>query len=146
MFVPFIAGNSIQVGFTQKTVASASRDSGNITARMCSRPTHGSLRIESRFDKLPFEWLYWMGPCFEQEQASKGILVQNRRSRASMTDIEDFHKEHPTATLFDSELFYLGWKAGAKWAESNFCTEEKEEKACNPPDCKSIAEPHKGER
>jgi hypothetical protein len=77
-----------------------------------------------------------MGPCFQRD--ASGNLEQNTRSLANMTDIESFQRDRPTATLFDVEFFYLGWEAGAKWAESSYCRAGTEERPCNPPDCKRI--------
>jgi hypothetical protein len=57
-----------------------------------------------------------------------------------MTDIENFQKGHPMATLFDEEVFHLGWEAGAKWAGSSDYR-EAQAKTCNSPDRNRITDP-----
>lgn len=90
-------------------------------------------RMECRFDAVPFVYSHVFGPCFQADYA-KGILHINTRTRASMTDTESFQKERPKATVFDEEIFHLGWEAGAKWAESTVYRKEKGENPRNPPD------------
>ena len=99
-------------------------------------------RMERRFDALPELWTYDVGPCFER--GPNGNLRPNRNSDACMTDIESFHAERPTATLFDGEVFRLGWEAGAKYGRDNSCTEDTEGRPCNSPDCNSISESGRG--
>jgi hypothetical protein len=79
-------------------------------------------RMERRFDALPELWSYDVGPCFERDPS--GNLRPNRCSGAYMIDIENFQKANPTATLFDGEVFHLGWEAGAKYGQDSSCTED----------------------
>lgn len=101
-------------------------------------------RMECRFDVLPGLWSHDVGPCFERD--SSGNLRPNRDSSACMRDIEKFQTERPTATLFDSELFHSGWVAGVQYARRTTCTEDKEGKSHNPPDCNSISDYQNGGR
>jgi hypothetical protein len=48
----------------------------------------------------------------------------------------------PKATLFDEELFRLGWEAGAKYGLGSSCSGGMEEKSCNPPESNMIRDSH----
>lgn len=93
-------------------------------------------RMERRFDALPELWTFEVGPCFQRD--STGNLQPNTDSDARMTGIENFQKDRPKATLFDAELFLIGWEAGAKYASGKSCSGGSEGKSCNPPDRNSI--------
>ena len=95
-------------------------------------------RMECRFDVLPGLWSVDIGTCFERD--SSGNLRPNRDSASCMRDIERFQTERPTATQFDLELFHSGWTAGVQYARRMTCTEDKEGKSRNPPDCNSISD------
>ena len=92
--------------------------------RGCAADLHTALsRMERRFDVLPEEWTCDVGPCFERDPSVN--LRPNRRSDAYMTDIENFHRAYPTATLFDVEVFGFGWEAGAEYGRDSSCTGDR---------------------
>ena len=77
-------------------------------------------RMGRRFDALPEAWTYDAGPCFER--GSSGNLQLDRCSLACMSDTEHFQRSYPTATLFDLEVFRLGWVAGVEYWQGRSCT------------------------
>ncbi len=99
-------------------------------------------RMERRFDALPEVCiLVDLGPCFQRD--ASGNLQPNTDSDACMRDIESFQTARPKATLFDVELFHLGWEAGVKYGSGKSCSRGMEEKPSNPPDHNSILDsPH----
>lgn len=105
--------------------------------RECARDLRTALvRMECRFDALPEQWTYDVGPCFERD--ANGSLRPNRDSDACMRDTESFQRERPTATLFDLELFHSGWAAGVQYARRTVCTEGRAGIPFKPSDSQSI--------
>ena len=95
-------------------------------------------RMERRFDVLPENFSFPVGSCLSV--SASGNLRPNTDSLARMTDIENFQKEHPKATLFDEEFFCLGWEAGAKYGSGRTYSGDAGQNPCNSPDRNRIAD------
>jgi hypothetical protein len=51
-----------------------------------------------------------------------------------MRDIERFQAGYPKATLFDGEVFLIGWEAGARYGRGSSGREDRGERSQNPPE------------
>ena len=69
-----------------------------------------------------------------------GNLAPNTRTLGCMKDMQRSESDFPNATGFDWEMFQIGWEAGAKWADSNSCSEEQAGSTCNSTDRISISD------
>ena len=81
-------------------------------------------RIGARIDTLPMPKLVRMIGC---ERDPSGNLIPSIRVHSCNEDMQRFEEsQNGLCTVFDLEVFQIGWLAGGEWAERNACRSEQE--------------------
>jgi hypothetical protein len=77
---------------------------GNFVHRIRQRSQRGDLLVR-------------LGPVLRLD--SSGQPQPCIRTRDCSASIQSYAASHPWTTVFDWEIYRMGWEAGAKWGESN---------------------------
>lgn len=97
----------------------------SLLLRTCGRRIcavwHGKTRLLAGND---------FGPVFGE--ASSGHLVPCTRPQGRSADMQEFPGNTPGLSLFDRELFLLGWDRGAEWQSAH-------PHQCNPGSCNRLS-------
>jgi hypothetical protein len=86
-----------------------------------------ALRRERRYESHGLV----LGPDWQATPAGRFQVCT--RTHACISDIGNFERHNPWATLVDVETYRDAWLAGAEWASRNSCTAEPEQCSTQPP-------------